>query len=39
MLLLASCRIRTPALVWGVALAAAIVFYDYRHKGRTLARS
>ena len=27
------CRIASPALLWGVALATAIVFYDYRHKG------
>ncbi|HUQ89643.1 MAG TPA: UbiA family prenyltransferase [Vicinamibacterales bacterium] len=25
---------RTPALLWGVALAIAIVFYDYLHKGK-----
>jgi len=24
----------TPALLWGAALALAIVFYDYQHKGR-----
>jgi 4-hydroxybenzoate polyprenyltransferase len=27
----------SPALMWGVALAAAIVAYDYRHKGQALA--
>lgn len=25
---------RIPALLWGVALVIAIVFYDYRHKGK-----
>lgn len=34
-LLLAFLPNRTPALLWGIALAAAIVFYDYRHKGKT----
>jgi 4-hydroxybenzoate polyprenyltransferase len=24
-----------PAMAWGIALAAAIVFYDYQHKGRS----
>lgn len=28
---------RWPALMWGVALAAAIVAYDYKHKGQTFA--
>ncbi len=27
----------SPALMWGVALAAAIVAYDYKHKGQTFA--
>ena len=33
-LLLALLPNRTPALLWGVALAIAIVFYDYQHKGK-----
>lgn len=28
---------RWPALIWGVGLAAAIVAYDYRHKGQAFA--
>ena len=28
---------RSPALMWGVALAAAIVAYDYKHKGQAFA--
>jgi 4-hydroxybenzoate polyprenyltransferase len=28
---------RWPALMWGAALAAAIVAYDYKHKGQTFA--
>lgn len=33
-LLLAFLPNRTPALLWGAALAIAIVFYDYQHKGK-----
>ena len=28
---------RLPALIWGVALSAAIVVYDYKHKGQAFA--
>jgi 4-hydroxybenzoate polyprenyltransferase len=34
-LLLAWLPYRLPALMWGAALGAAILFYDYQHKGRS----
>jgi 4-hydroxybenzoate polyprenyltransferase len=36
-LILAALPHRSPALLWGLGLAAAVVAYDYKHKGQTFA--